>query len=123
MTRILIVDDSLFFRKRTEKILMKHQIEVVMAEDGEQAVQLYQQQKPDMVFMDITMPELDGISAVKEIVKNDPSARICMLSCMGQDRIRDTAIGAGAIDFLDKPYEEDQLMAVVAKMLNLGPTA
>lgn len=117
MPKILIVDDASFFRKRTEKLLQKYNIEAILAENGAEAIKKYKEFNPDMVFMDITMPEIDGITATKRIREFDPEAKICMLSCMGQDHIRISATQAGAIDFLEKPYTEEQMMDIVKKVL------
>ena len=99
--RILIVDDAAFMRMMIKDILSKNGYEIVgEAADGAQAVQLYQDTQPDLVTMDITMPEMDGITALKEIKKVNPQAKVIMCSAMGQQAMVIDAIQAGAKDLL-----------------------
>jgi len=103
--RVLIVDDAAFMRMMLRDILTKNGYEVAgEAENGAQAVERYKEVKPDLVTMDITMPEMDGITAVREIKKIDPAAKIVMVSAMGQQAMVIEAIQAGAIDFVVKPF-------------------
>ena len=107
--RVLVVDDAAFMRMMVKDILTKNGYEVVgEAENGMKALEKYQELKPDLVTMDITMPEMDGISAVKEIKKVDPNAKIVMCSAMGQQAMVIEAIQAGARDFIVKPFQADR---------------
>src|ERR1700730_2496326 len=104
MARILVTDDAAFMRMQLKDMITKAGYEVVgEAENGNVAVELYEKLRPDLVTMDITMPEMDGVSAVKEIRKLDPNAKIIMCSAMGQQNMVLEAIQAGAKDFLVKP--------------------
>ncbi|MCD6364222.1 MAG: response regulator [Synergistetes bacterium] len=117
--RILIVDDAAFMRMMLRDILTKNGYEVAgEAENGVQAVEKYKELKPDLVTMDITMPEMDGITAVKEIKKLDPNARIVMVSAMGQQAMVIEAIQAGALDFVVKPFQPDRVLEAVKKALS-----
>ena len=113
---ILIVDDAAFMRMMIKDILSKNGYEVVgEAENGAKALEKYQELKPDLTTMDITMPEMDGISAVKEIRKIDPNAKIVMCSAMGQQAMVIEAIQAGARDFIVKPFQADRVLEAVRK--------
>jgi len=118
MPRILIVDDAAFMRMMIKDILGKNGFTVVgEAENGIQAVEKFKETRPDLVTMDITMPEMDGITAVKEIRKIDPKARIIMCSAMGQQAMVIDAIQAGAKDFIVKPFQPDRVIEAVKKAL------
>lgn len=117
--RILIVDDAAFMRMMVKDILTKNGFEVVgEAQDGNQAIEKYKELSPDLVTMDITMPEMDGITALKEIKKIDASARIIMCSAMGQQAMVIDAIQAGAKDFIVKPFQADRVIEAIQKALN-----
>lgn len=117
--RIMIVDDAAFMRMMIKNILIEAGYEIVAeAENGKQAVEKYNELKPDLVTMDITMPEMDGISAVREILKVDGKANIIMCSAMGQQAMVIEAIQAGAKDFIVKPFKPDRVMEAVTKALN-----
>lgn len=117
--KILVVDDAAFMRMMIKDILIKNGFEVVgEAADGAQAVSLYQELKPDLVTMDITMPEKDGITALKEIKAVNPSAKIIMCSAMGQQAMVIDAIQAGARDFIVKPFQADRVIEAINKVLN-----
>jgi len=114
--RILVVDDAAFMRMMVKDILSKNGYEVVgEAENGLKAVEKWQELKPDLTTMDITMPEMDGISAVKAIKKIDPSAKVIMCSAMGQQAMVVEAIQAGARDFIVKPFQPDRVLEAVRK--------
>ena len=114
--RILVVDDAAFMRMMVKDILSKNGYEVVgEAENGVKAVEKFQELKPDLTTMDITMPEMDGISAVKAIKKIDPSAKVIMCSAMGQQAMVVEAIQAGARDFIVKPFQPDRVLEAVRK--------
>jgi two-component system chemotaxis response regulator CheY len=118
MSRILIVDDAAFMRMMIKDILTKNGFEVVgEAENGAKAIEKYGELKPDLVVMDITMPEVDGIQAVKEIKKSDANAKIVMCSAMGQQAMGIEAIQAGAKDFIVKPFQADRVIEAVKKVL------
>ncbi len=117
MARILIVDDAAFMRMRAARLLTDAGHEVIEAENGRMAVEMYQKAHPDAVLMDITMPEMDGLEALAEIKKVDPAARVAMLTAMGQQPIVLDAIKRGARDFVIKPFQPDRVLAAVAKLL------
>lgn len=114
--RVLVVDDAAFMRMMVKDILTKNGYEVVgEAENGMKAVEKYKDLHPDLTTMDITMPEMDGISAVKAIRKIDPNAKIVMCSAMGQQAMVIEAIQAGARDFIVKPFQADRVLEAVKK--------
>ncbi|OCS87685.1 response regulator [Caryophanon tenue] len=116
--RILIVDDAAFMRMMIKDILTKNGYEVVgEAADGTQAVEKYNELKPDLVTMDITMPEKDGIAALKEIKATNPNATVIMCSAMGQQAMVIDAIQAGAKDFIVKPFQADRVIEAIQKAL------
>ncbi len=116
--KVLIVDDAAFMRMMIKEILTKNGYTVVgEASDGAQAVEKYKELGPDLVTMDITMPEMDGITALKEIKKIDPNARIIMCSAMGQQAMVIDAIQAGAKDFIVKPFQADRVIEAIKKTL------
>ena len=118
--RVLVVDDAAFMRMMVKDILTKNGYEVVgEAENGMKALEKYQELKPDLTTMDITMPEMDGISAVKEIKKVDPNAKIVMCSAMGQQAMVIEAIQAGARDFIVKPFQPDRVLEAVRKAVGI----
>ena len=115
-TRVLVVDDAAFMRMMVKDILSKNGYEIVgEAENGMKALEKYQELKPDLVPMDITMPEMDGITAVKEIKKVDPAAKVVMCSAMGQQAMVIEAIQAGARDFIVKPFQADRVLEAIRK--------
>ena len=117
MARILVVDDAAFMRVRAAKVLEDNGHEVALAENGRQAVIKYAEWRPDAVLMDITMPEMDGLAALKEIRKIDPAARVAMVTAMGQQAIVIEALKAGAKDFVLKPFQPDRILATLQKLL------
>jgi two-component system chemotaxis response regulator CheY len=117
MSKIMIVDDAQFMRMRVNKLLTKHGYDVIEAEDGEEAVQAYPSVKPDAVLMDITMPRKDGLAALTEIRRQDPRAKIIMLTALGQQGMVLKAMQAGARDFVVKPYDPERLMKTLRKTL------
>lgn len=117
--KILIVDDAAFMRMMIKDILVKNGYEVAgEGADGNQAVELYKEIKPDLVTMDITMPEKDGITALKEIRAINPNAKIIMCSAMGQQALVIDAIQAGAMDFIVKPFAADRVLEAISKVLD-----
>lgn len=118
-TKVLIVDDAAFMRMMLRDILSKNGFDVVgEAENGKVAVQMYKDLKPDVVTMDITMPEMDGIAAVKEIKAADPAAKVVMVSAMGQQAMVIEAIRSGAADFIVKPFQPDRVLEALGKALS-----
>ncbi|HBF36648.1 MAG TPA: two-component system response regulator [Firmicutes bacterium] len=116
--KVLVVDDAAFMRMMIKDILRKGGYEVIgEAEDGSKAVEKFKELRPDLVTMDITMPDMDGISAVKEIRKVDPGAMIIMCSAMGQQAMVIDAIQAGAKDFVVKPFQPERVLEAVRKVL------
>ncbi|MHB1043679.1 MAG: response regulator [Eubacteriales bacterium] len=117
--RVMVVDDSAFLRLTIKNILTKHGYEVVgEAENGQIALTKYKQLKPDVVTMDITMPDTTGIEVVKAILAFDPKAKIIMCSALGQKAMVLNAIVAGAKDFIVKPFQEDRVIQAIDKVLN-----
>ena len=116
--KILVVDDAAFMRMMVKDILVKNGYDVVgEATNGAEAVAMYKEHRPDLVTMDITMPEMDGITALKEIKKINPQARVIMCSAMGQQAMVLEAIQAGARDFVVKPFQADRVLDAVKKAL------
>ncbi|SEN58485.1 two-component system, chemotaxis family, response regulator CheY [Amphibacillus marinus] len=117
--RVLIVDDAAFMRMMIKDILIKNGFDVVgEAQDGNQAVEKYDELKPDLVTMDITMPDKDGITALKEIIESHPHATIIMCSAMGQQAMVIDAIQAGAKDFIVKPFQAERVLEAINKALD-----
>ena len=118
MAKVLIVDDAAFMRMMIKDILEKNGFEVVgEASNGIVAVDLYKKEKPDVVTMDITMPDMDGIEAVKAIKEFDPAAKVIMCSAMGQQSMVMDAIKSGAKDFIVKPFQADRVLEAINKVL------
>ena len=118
MAKILIVDDAAFMRMMIKDILTKNGYEVVAeAANGVEAVELYKSHQPDLVTIDITMPEMDGIEAVKHIKAVNPAAKVIMCSAMGQQSMVMDAIKAGANDFIVKPFQADRVLEAVKKIV------
>ena len=117
MATVLIVDDAAFMRISIKNMLTKNGYEVVgEAENGLIAIELYKELRPDIVTMDITMPEMSGLDALKEIQKMDPQAKIVMVSAMGQEAMVREAIVSGAKGFIVKPFKEDGIIAALKKL-------
>jgi len=115
---IMIVDDAAFMRMMLKDILTKNGFTVIgEAENGVVAVDKYMDLQPNLTIMDITMPEMDGLQAVKEIRKRDAKARIIMCSAMGQQSMVIEAIQSGAKDFIVKPFQADRVVEAVTKAL------
>jgi len=115
---VLVVDDAIFMRTMIGDILRQAGFEVVgEASSGVEAVQKYKELKPDLVTMDIVMPDMGGIDAVREIIKEDPEAKILMCSAMGQQGLVVEAIQAGARDFVVKPFQPSRVIEAVQRLL------
>ncbi|MGQ9677402.1 MAG: response regulator [Chloroflexota bacterium] len=117
MPRILVVDDAAFMRMRCSRLLTENNYEVIEAEDGLEAIEKYEKFRPDAVLMDITMPKLDGLGALKEIKRLDSNAKIAMVTAMGQQTIVIEALKVGAKDFVVKPFQPDRILAAVKKLV------
>lgn len=117
MKKVLIVDDAAFMRVSIRNIVSKNGFEVVgEAENGAVAVQKYAELQPDIVTMDITMPEMNGLDALKAIRKIDPGAVVIMVSALGQESMVRDAVLAGAKGFVVKPFKEETINAALAKL-------
>ncbi len=117
MLKILIVDDSLIIRKKITKLIEKLGHEVLYAaKNGQEAIDAYASKSPDLVTMDITMPDMDGITAVKNIIQNDASAKIIMVTSHGQEDMVIKSIQAGAVGYMLKPITEDKLATAIGEV-------
>lgn len=117
MAKVMIVDDAAFMRVAIRNILVKNEFEVVAdAENGAVAVEKYKEFKPDVVTMDITMPEMNGLDALKAIKAYDPNAKVVMVSALGQEAMVRDAILSGAKGFIVKPYKEDIVIDTLRKL-------
>jgi two-component system, chemotaxis family, chemotaxis protein CheY len=117
--KILIVDDAIFMRSMLKDIFIKNNFEVVgEAENGLEAVEKYKELRPNLATMDIVMPEMNGIEAVREIIRFDPDAKILMCSALGQEALVSESIEAGAKDFIIKPFSPKMVLKVVNQILN-----
>lgn len=120
MYTILVVDDAGFMRKMVQTHLSKAgYTDFIEGEDGQKAVELYKEKHPDLVIMDITMPNVDGIAALRQIKEFDPKAKVMMCSAMGQESMVMDAIKLGALDFIVKPFKQDRIIQAVSKILPL----
>ena len=119
MARVLVVDDAAFMRKVVGDALAEggHQV-VGEAGNGVEAVARFQELKPDLTTLDITMPEKDGITALREIIELDPSARVVMCSALGQESKVLESIKLGARDFVVKPFQPERVLEAVGKALS-----
>ena len=118
MAKILLVDDAAFMRKVIKDALSKAGYsDLHEAVDGADAVEKYNSLKPDLVLMDITMPNMDGIQALQAIKAVDPNAKVVMCSAMGQESMVVEAIHLGALDFIVKPFKPDRILQTVTKIL------
>lgn len=117
MKRILIVDDAAFMRFSIRNIVTKNGYVVVgEAENGAIAIEKYNELKPDIVTMDITMPEMNGLDALKQIRKADPKAKVLMVSALGQEAMVRDAVISGAMGFVVKPFKEDVFASALSKL-------
>lgn len=114
MPKLMIVDDATFMRLSIKKMLENHDYEIVAeASNGLEAVEMYEKYKPDIITMDITMPKMTGIEALREIKKLDSNAKVVMVSAMGQERLIREAVVNGAASFIVKPFQKDKLLEVL----------
>ncbi len=118
MAKILVVDDAAFMRMMVKDALTKNGYsDLYEAADGVQAVEMYNEVKPDLVIMDITMPNMDGLEALKAIKAQNPQAQVVMCSAMGQEAMVIDAIKSGAKDFIVKPFKPDRIIKTVEQLL------
>lgn len=117
MPRFLVVDDAAFTRMRCVKLLKDHGFDTIEAENGKQAVETYRAARPDAVLMDLAMPEMDGVEALRAIIALDPAARVAMVTAMGQQAMVMEALKAGARDFVVKPFHAPRVLAAAHKLL------
>ena len=118
MAKIMLVDDAAFMRMMVKNTLMKSGYDnFVEAQDGAEAVKNYEEENPDMVIMDITMPNMDGLQALKAIKGNHPDAKIVMCTAMGQESMVVDAIKSGAKDFIVKPFNQERIVETVKTIL------
>jgi two-component system, chemotaxis family, chemotaxis protein CheY len=118
--RIIIVDDTAYMRAVIKQTLTQSGLQVVgEAEDGTTALNLYRQQQPDLIILNVVMPQVDGIETLKQIKAWDPHAKVLMCSAMGQAATVFTAIRAGASDFLVKPFDTPRLIEAISRVLSL----
>jgi two-component system, chemotaxis family, chemotaxis protein CheY len=117
MKKVLIVDDAAFMRVTVKNMLEKNGYEVVgEAENGKVAINKYHELRPDIVTMDITMPEMDGLAALKTIMQIDANAKVVMMTAMGQQGMVKEAVVSGAKGFIVKPFKEDTVLTALAKL-------
>ena len=115
--RVMVVDDAIFMRNMLKDIFVRTGYEIVAeADNGETALQLYQDTRPDLVTMDIVMPKKSGIEALQEIMADDPQACVVMVSALGQDALVLEAVESGARDFIVKPFKEDKVLETVRRV-------
>jgi len=118
--KVLVVDDASFMRSMIRDIFGRGPFTVIgEAENGLQAVRLYQELRPDLTTMDIVMPEMDGITALREIIREDPAAKVVMCSALGQETLIAEAIEAGASEFIVKPFHPGRVLKVAQSVLGL----
>jgi two-component system chemotaxis response regulator CheY len=119
MRSVLIVDDIAYVRKTMKQILTSHGYRVVgEAENGEEAVRMYTETRPDFVTMDLVMPVMNGVEATRQILRHDPEANILILSSMMQENMVTDAILAGAKDYIVKPFQTEEVLKVIRDTLN-----
>lgn len=117
MSTIMVVDDAAFMRHKCLQLLTQNGYKVIEAANGCEAVAKYKESRPDGVLMDITMPDMDGLQALKELLKMDPTARVAMCTAIGQQTIVVEALKTGARDFVVKPFDAARVISAVKKMV------
>ncbi len=117
--KVLIVDDATFIRNRIKKIVEKIEYADVIGEasNGDDAITLYKELKPDLVTMDLIMPQSDGVKAIEEIMKYDKKAKIIVISAMGQELTITEALGKGAKEYIKKPFKEEDIYTTIERFL------
>jgi len=119
MARILVVDDAAFMRMRSMKALKEEGHEVLEASTGREAVEMYEAHHPDAVVLDITMPDMDGLEALKRIMALDAQARVAMVTAVGQQAVVMEAIKLGARDFVVKPFQQTRFLEAIHRLLDV----
>lgn len=117
MAKILVTDDAAFMRTVLRGTLEKEGHEIIEASNGREMLDVYKGNNPDIVTLDITMPDMDGLTAIKELMKIAPNAKVIMCSAMGQQSMVMDAIRSGAKDFIVKPFQSDRVIEAVNKVL------
>ena len=117
MAKVLIADDAAFMRMKSANLLKELGHEVVEAADGREAVAMYKQHHPDAVLLDITMPVMDGMEALREILAADPNAKVAMVTALGQQQVIMEAIKRGAKDFVVKPFDAERIQSALWKLV------
>lgn len=117
MATIMVVDDAMFMRKKCAQVLTQNGYTVLEAANGKEAVDIYKSSKPDAVLLDITMPDMDGLQALKELLDYDPNCKVSMCSAMGQQSMVIEALKMGAKDFVVKPFDVARVIGAVKKMV------
>ncbi len=117
LPKVLVVDDAAFVRAKQTKLLAEHGYVVEEAANGAEAVEKYKTAEPDLVLMDVTMPLMDGITALKQIRQADASAKVIMCTALGQQAMVLEAIRAGAKDFIVKPFQPEKLLSAVKRQI------
>jgi two-component system chemotaxis response regulator CheY len=117
--KVLIVDDAAFIRKRIKKVVEKIEYADVIGEaaNGGDAINLYKELKPDLVTMDLIMPDVDGVKAIEEIMKFDKNAKIVVVSALGQELTITDALGKGAKEYIKKPFKEEDIYRTLERFL------
>jgi len=118
--RVLVVDDAAFVRAKIGRLLSANGYVIEEAENGAEAVSKFQSYRPDIVLMDITMPVMDGIAAVRELRRLDPGVKVVVCTALGQRAMVLEAIRAGARDFIVKPFDNERLLAAIERLANHG---
>lgn len=116
--KVMVVDDDVSMRMTCTRILVENGFDVAEAGNGIEAISVYSDFQPDMVFMDITMPGMDGLTALKEIKLMDPDAKVTMAIVMGQQALVMVALQTGAMDFVIKPFEQEQVLSSIKRAFN-----
>ncbi len=117
MARVLVVDDAAFMRMRCTKMLSEKGYDVVEAADGLEALKKYREHSPEVVLLDITMPNMDGIATLKKLIEIDPEVKVAMVTAMGQQSMVIEALKSGAKDFVIKPFDAARVLAAVEKLV------
>ena len=117
MSKVMIVDDTEFLRLRITRMLTEDGFNTIVAEDGQIAVNIYKNEHPDLVFMDLSMPNMDGLTALRKIKEHDPQALVIMLTALGQESTVLEAIQSGAKDYIVKPFQKERVLSAINKLL------
>ncbi len=120
MPKVLVVDDALYTRKVLREILEAEKIEVIEASNGWEAIKKYQEERPDLVLLDVSMPDMDGLQALQAIREVDKEAKVVMVSAMGQSSTVKEAMKFGACDFVVKPFKRSQIRDVISRWISVG---